>query len=155
MNTNCRYLTAKILLFILYAVSFSASLVALISGAFSLNVFHCERGFLPLAIWQIIYGAIRIPIFITLILSYECLKIEKNTVTARTTIPRILFVTFIFAILFDIFWSIIGSINLFAFASTCYADGFRLWVVTVYCLAVEYVSILAFTCHFFWHLTHT
>lgn len=155
MNTDCRYLIAKILLLIFYAVSFSASLVALISAAVDFKHYPCDNGFLSLKIWQIIYGSIRIPIFVILVLSYECFRMEKNAATSTPTIPRILFVTFIFAIFFDVIWSIIGSVNLFAFSPSCQSDEFKLWIISLYCLVVEYVSIIAFCCHFFWYLTHT
>lgn len=144
MNTDWRYLTLKIIICILYAVSFSASLVGLISSTIDYSTnYACDNGFLSLKIWQIVYGCVRIPILITLVLSYECIKISKSD----TPILMVILISLYVGLLFDVVWSIIGSINLFEFSFACRYSAFRLWVITLYCLSVEYVSILVYIGH--------
>lgn len=145
MITDRRYLIAKVILLIFYAVSFSASLVGIISSAMDTNNYVCDSNLLSLKIWQIVYGSVRIPLLIALLLSYECLKINKTI-----SLNYLIVATLICGILFDSVWSIFGSVDLFAFSYTCRNEAFRLWVTSLYCLVVEYTSIVAQTIHLIW-----
>lgn len=148
MNTDCRYLTAKIILMILYAISFSASLLGIISSAVNSISYTCDNNFLSLSIWKIVYGSVRMSILIILVLSYEFLKINRND----RKLYMIILISIIIGLGFDVVWSIIGSISLFT--STCRTDAFRLWVISLYCLSVEYASILCYSGHLIWIKLH-
>ena len=145
MNTEWRYLIAKIILMIFYAISFSASLIAIISAAVDSSSYSCDDKFLSLNTWKLVYGCVRMPILIVLVLAFEWRKINKND----SKLLIIILISLIVGLSFDVVWSTIGSVAIFAF-STCQIDAFKLWVISIFCLSVEYISIICYCGHLIW-----